>query len=227
MISRHILISVEAANPSPLLWFSKSPSCITAIVQGGSFYEASWRSSVTHHGGCRRLNKFEFDDIDWVLLHELQSNARSTYQSMAQKVGLTIPAVTRRIDRLKRAGVITGFRTDVNPRRLGLTITAFVRVAENVQDMKSLTSVIKKSPEVFECYRCAGSGYSFIMKVHVRALRELEAVVNRFNAYASVRATIVSSSLLKRRAFKKSLAVSPKTQPARKVNQQILSAKDR
>ena len=154
------------------------------------------------------MKKFELDDIDWLLLRELQTNARSTYQAMGDKVGLTIPAVIKRVDRLVSAGVIAGFRAEINPKRVGLAITAFLRVGENVRHLESLVAIIKKSREVSEFHRCAGSDYSFIMKVHVHDLSELEAVVNRFSTHGSVHATVVSSSRVK--PFTKSLTASRK-----------------
>src|SRR5438445_6653182 len=89
-------------------------------------------------GGCHRLRKSNLDDINWALLRILQRDARITYNSLAQKVGLTIPSVANRMKVLRRSGVIAGFRTEVNARRLGLHITAFIRIAENVRDGKSL-----------------------------------------------------------------------------------------
>src|SRR5260370_41934674 len=69
------------------------------------------------------------DETGWLLLQELQQNARLSYSELGQRVGLSAPAVADRIHKLEEAGIITGYRAEVNVSKLGLPITAIIRLA--------------------------------------------------------------------------------------------------
>src|SRR2546430_8041160 len=68
------------------------------------------------------------DDVNRRLLRELHDNPRITMSALARRVGMSSPAATERVARLERAGVIAGYRMDVDPAALGLPVAAFVRV---------------------------------------------------------------------------------------------------
>ena len=62
------------------------------------------------------------DDVNRRLLRELHADPRITMSALARRVGMSAPAVTERVQRMERAGVITGYRMEVNPAALGLQI---------------------------------------------------------------------------------------------------------
>lgn len=62
------------------------------------------------------------------LLAELQANARLTLAELGRRVGLSSPAVTERLARLEREEVILGYHAQLNPRVLGLSLSAVIRV---------------------------------------------------------------------------------------------------
>lgn len=68
------------------------------------------------------------DDIGWRLLEELQEDARLSYTELGRRVGLSTPAVMERIHKMEDAGIIMGYRAEVNPEKIGFHVTAFVRV---------------------------------------------------------------------------------------------------
>ena len=68
------------------------------------------------------------DQVNCRLIAELQADPRITMSALARRVGMSAPAVTERVQRLERAGVITGYRVEVSPAALGFPVTAFVRV---------------------------------------------------------------------------------------------------
>src|SRR5690348_7310633 len=70
----------------------------------------------------------ELDGKDWQLLEALQRDARLGYAELGRKVRLSAPAVAERVKRLEEAGVITGYRATINPKRLGYGISAMVRL---------------------------------------------------------------------------------------------------
>jgi Lrp/AsnC family transcriptional regulator, leucine-responsive regulatory protein len=69
------------------------------------------------------------DETGWQLLQELQRNARLSYSELGQRVELSAPAVAERIHKMEEAGIITAYRAEVDPTKLGLPITAIIRVS--------------------------------------------------------------------------------------------------
>src|SRR6266852_2107170 len=108
------------------------------------------------------------DQIGWKLLNELQINGRLSYAELGRRVGLTTPAVVERVKRMEEAGIIVGYPADIDPMRVGMPITAFIRMSVVGDVFSRITSAVKNFPEVVECHRGTGAG-SFIMKVHVRS----------------------------------------------------------
>src|SRR5215203_2515994 len=69
------------------------------------------------------------DSIGWRILCELQANSRLSFSELGRRVGLTPPAAAERVRRLEEAGVIAGYRLELNVERLGLPLLAWVRLA--------------------------------------------------------------------------------------------------
>ena len=69
-----------------------------------------------------------FDELDGRIVAVLVGNARATYAEVGAKVGLSAPAVKRRVDRLLASGAITGFAARVNPSAMGWTTEAYVEL---------------------------------------------------------------------------------------------------
>ena len=140
------------------------------------------------------------DDIDKKLVHELQTDARVSYAELGRRVGLTTPAVIDRVHKLEDAGIITGYRAEIDPARVGLPITAFVRMSITGVDYSHIIEVAEESREVLECHRGTG-GDSFIMKIAVSSVEHLQEVIDRLTPYGITTTTIVLSSPVKRRTI--------------------------
>jgi len=140
------------------------------------------------------------DDIDRKILKELQVDARVSYAELGRRVGLTTPAVIERVRKLEDAGVITGYRADIDTAKVGLAIMAFVRMSITGVDFSHIIEVAEQSNEVLECHRGTG-GDSFIMKVAVASVEHLKEVIDRLVHYGITTTTIVLSSPVKRRVI--------------------------
>ncbi len=146
------------------------------------------------------------DDIDKNILRELQTNARVSYAALGRKVGLTTPAVIERVRKLEDAGIILGYRADVDTSKVGSPITAFVRMSITGVDYSHIIEVARDSNEVLECHRGTG-GDSFIMKVAVSSVEHLQEVIDRLTPYGITTTTIVLSSPVKNRTVEFQTAV--------------------
>src|SRR5215467_12463921 len=94
------------------------------------------------------------DETGWRLLQELQENARLSYSELGQRVNLSAPAVADRMRRLEEVGIINGYRAEINLGKIGLPITAIIRVGSMAgQSCQLVISRVKEIPEVIECYR--------------------------------------------------------------------------
>jgi Lrp/AsnC family leucine-responsive transcriptional regulator len=138
------------------------------------------------------------DEIDRKILIEMQEDARTSYAELGRRVGLTTPAVIERVRKLEDAGIITGYRADIDTAKAGLPITAFIRMSITGVDYSHIIEVAEESKEVLECHRGTG-GDSFIMKVAVASVEHLQEVIDRLVPYGITTTTIVLSSPVKRR----------------------------
>lgn len=155
-------------------------------------------------GNMETTSKYEklMDQIGWKLLHELQLNGRLSYAELGRRVGLTTPAVVERVKRMEEAGIIVGYHADIDPMKIGMPITAFIRMSVVGDVFTKITSVVKNSPEVVECHRGTGAD-SFIMKVHVRSVEHLEGLIDRLTPFGTTSTSIVLSSPVEQREIRR------------------------
>src|SRR5690349_2778441 len=142
------------------------------------------------------------DHIGWKLLQELQINGRLSYAELGRRVGLTTPAVVERVKRMEEAGIIVGYHADVDPAKVGMPITAYIRMSVVGDVFTRITAVVKNSPEVVECHRGTGAD-SFIMKVHVRSVEHLESLIDRLTPFGTTSTSIILSSPVPQREVTK------------------------
>jgi Lrp/AsnC family transcriptional regulator, leucine-responsive regulatory protein len=142
------------------------------------------------------------DEIDWKILKELQINARISFAELGRRVGLTTPAVIERIRKLEDAQIITGYRAEIDTAKVGLPITAFLRMSISGVDYSHIIEVAEQSSEILECHRGTG-GDSFIMKVAVADVGHLQTLIDKLTPYGITTTSIVLSSPVKSRVIEK------------------------
>jgi Lrp/AsnC family transcriptional regulator, leucine-responsive regulatory protein len=142
----------------------------------------------------------DFDSIDRRLLAELAGDARLSTAELARRVALSPPAVADRVRRLERAGVIAGYRAEIEPRALGYAIAAIVRVRPTPRQLHRIPELARATPEVVECYRITGDD-CFLMKLHLRSIDDLEPVLDRFVMFGQTTTSIIQSTPVSRRAL--------------------------
>jgi len=133
------------------------------------------------------------DDVNRRLLTELHANPRITMSGLARRVDMSAPAVTERVQRLERAGVITGYRLEVDPAALGLPVTAFARVRPTAGQLQKVADLARSLPQVTECHRITGED-CFLVKVHAPGVEALELVLDQFLVLGQTVTSIVVST---------------------------------
>ncbi len=147
----------------------------------------------------RRQNGPEpLDDANLKLLAELQADGRLSYAELGRRVGLSPPAVAERVARLEETGVITGYRAEVDPRALGLTLGAVVRIRPAPRELHKVAELAQRTPEIVECHRITGEDCYF-MKAWVRDVEHLEDVIDQFAVYGQTTTSIMQKSPVKGR----------------------------
>ena len=114
----------------------------------------------------------DLDRTDLQLLAELQRSGRQTNTDLAERVHLSPSACLRRVQRLEREGVIAGYRAEVDAERLGLGLSAFVRVQLNHHDAASVAAfarAVNDWDEVVSCHALTGD-MDYLLQVVVRDL---------------------------------------------------------
>ena len=138
------------------------------------------------------------DDVGWKLLQALQENARLSFRELGQRIGLSAPAVIERVRRMENAGIIVGYRAEIDLTKVGLPITAFIRMSTPRERSGHVGIQLQAIPEILECHRVAGED-SFLMKVGVASMNHLEKLIDHLAQHGQSTTSIVLSSLLTRR----------------------------
>jgi Lrp/AsnC family leucine-responsive transcriptional regulator len=133
------------------------------------------------------------DETNRRIIEELQAEARLSMAELGRRVSLSPPAVAERVQRLERAGVITGYHASVNPKAIGYPLAAVVRVRPLSRQLHKIPEVAHEIPEVIECYRITGED-CFFVKLHLRAMEDLEPILDRFVLYGQTTTSIVHSA---------------------------------
>ncbi|MBK9081297.1 MAG: Lrp/AsnC ligand binding domain-containing protein [Rhizobiales bacterium] len=109
------------------------------------------------------------DRLDRRILAVLQADGRVSHVDLAERVGLSPTAVTERVKRLVRDGVIAGYGARLDPAKLGLEMLVFVEVTldrTTADVFEKFDAAVRRAPEVLECHLVAG-GFDYLVKARV------------------------------------------------------------
>lgn len=149
-------------------------------------------------------NDRQIDSVGWHLIRLLQENARLTFKQLGEVIGLTAPAVAERVRRLEDAGIIKGYRAEVDYNKLGLPIMAFIQLKTNTTQSLRLRKAVVGISEVIECHCITGED-SYILKVAVTSVSHLEHLLLNLTTFGEVRTSLVLSTQVAGRIVDQSL----------------------
>lgn len=134
------------------------------------------------------------DTIDLKILRALEEDARLAYAEIGTRVGLAASSVHDRVRKLERAGVIRGYRADIDLEGAGAPITAFVSLALRPESPSDIPRRVAEFPMVQSCYSVAGDN-SYVLLVRAPTTQALEELLDALRAKLEVttKSTIVLS----------------------------------
>jgi Lrp/AsnC family leucine-responsive transcriptional regulator len=144
------------------------------------------------------VNIPKIDQTDQKIIGELITDGRVSLAELGRRVNLSSPAVAERVQRLERAGVITGYRAELDPRALGYPLTAIVRIKPAPGQLPRIPELAAEIAQVGECHRITGED-CFYLKLYLRSIDELSDLLDRFLIYGETTTSIVNASPIPRR----------------------------
>ena len=140
------------------------------------------------------------DNIDRKIIHLLQGNARTPLKYLASKVFLSSPAVSARIERLEKAGILTGYHASINHEALGYHITAFIHMALDPKQKPTFYPFVEACPNVLEC-NCVTGEYSMVLEVLFPSTTELDKFIGELQRFGRTKTLIVFSTSVEHRGI--------------------------
>jgi Lrp/AsnC family transcriptional regulator, leucine-responsive regulatory protein len=131
-----------------------------------------WR---TYSKESRRM---AMDRIDIAILDALQKDGRLSNAALAEKVGLSQSACSRRLDILEKTGVIRGYHAELSNKALAHKMTAIVHISLTGQFEKTLAdfeAAVKRCPNVLSCHLMSGE-YDYILRIAAKDLEDYERI---------------------------------------------------
>ena len=145
----------------------------------------------------RECEVYSLDAIDENILSILQQDGRASASYIAQEIGMSIPAVTDRIKKLQDTGIIVGFTTNVDHRKVGLDVCAFITVvSESSRYYNDVVQEANKSQEIVQCFTTTGNGSHVLLAIteNTISLEKLLRTIQSWPGVARTETQIVLSS---------------------------------
>ncbi len=134
------------------------------------------------------------DDVGWRLLAELQDDGRLSWRELGARVGLSAPAVAERVRRLEEAGVITGYRAEVDLGAAGRRVRALVRMSPGtIRAREALEERLAGLDEVRTYHQVTGTDY-FVLEVAVESVAHLHRLLDVLLEFGPTTSSVILAS---------------------------------
>ncbi len=120
------------------------------------------------------------DKYDAQILHELQLEGRLSNRDLAERIALSPAPCWRRVKRLEDEGFIRGYSAQVNHKKIGLQIIAFVEVSLDIhhpETIQNFLSMIANEPGILECHSVTGQ-CDYLLKIVSKDMESYETFVS-------------------------------------------------
>ncbi len=142
----------------------------------------------------------KLDNTNWLILEQLQENARRPLTEIAKNVGISSPSVSERIQKLEEAGIISGYHANLNIKELGYTLCVYISIKIRFGQVERFEEYIQTVDEVCECLKLTGND-CMLMKAFVKDTEHLEALNKRLSQYGELTTSLLLSKIVDRKVF--------------------------
>lgn len=126
------------------------------------------------------------DEIDVTILEVLQKQGRTRRNDLADKVGLSLPAVSERLRKLEEASIITGYFAKIDHKKVGKDITAFITVTvDSSKHFGAFVDHAHTADEILECHAITGDG-THVLKIRTENTASLEKLLAKVQSWQGV-----------------------------------------
>ena len=147
-----------------------------------------------------QFDKLDLDSRDLAILKCLGNDPRLGISELARQVALSAPTARERLQRLLETGVIRRWWMEIDPRALGYSICVYIRVRPMPGQLNKIAALANELPQVVEAHRVTGED-CFIIKAYIKALENLDDLLDRFLVFGQTTTSIVQSSPVSQRAL--------------------------
>ncbi|MES0326321.1 MAG: Lrp/AsnC family transcriptional regulator [Candidatus Bathyarchaeia archaeon] len=130
------------------------------------------------------------DETDIQILEILQENCKLNFTQIGNELGIPESTIRYRIERLEKRRIINGYVALINPRKVGLTITAIMMIKINPQMIKEISPKLASFKELRHLFRSTGQ-YDMISVVNARDIGHLNDVMGEIKQIEGIHELIV------------------------------------
>ncbi len=134
------------------------------------------------------------DSVDFQIISLLKENSRLTYKEIGDKIHLTGQAVGARITKLVEEGYIEKFTIALNNEKLGVSLTAFIKIYMKTLDHNKMKRLIKNTESITQAYRISGD-CCYLIKVETSTNEILNNILDEINEFATYQLSLSISKL--------------------------------
>jgi Lrp/AsnC family leucine-responsive transcriptional regulator len=129
------------------------------------------------------------DEVDLKIIDILKENSKLSFKEIGVKIPMTGQAVGTRINRLIEEGIIEGFTIKTNKDKLGLPVTALIKIYMKILDHQKLFHFIQSTAAIVEAYKTSAD-CCYFAKVEVADNEELNNILDKINEFANYQVTL-------------------------------------
>jgi len=135
------------------------------------------------------------DEFDYKILNQLKKNARMAYATIGKDIGLTAPAVAKRVQKMELGGLIKGYTLDLDHSKLGNSIKALITIKMGFPKRNEFEKKVHQFESIQTCYRVTGED-CMVMEVLLRDNEHLVTFLDELAAYGITKTNIVLNDLM-------------------------------
>lgn len=134
------------------------------------------------------------DQINFKILEWLVKDPRLSMRELARKVNLSAPSVTERIRDMEQSGLIEGYTTKINYKKLGFSMEAIIHITIKNGNYEQFKRWIENDTRIDCCYRISGE-FCYMVKIMIRNLEEIEIFVDSISEWTHTVTYVVLSEI--------------------------------